>query len=81
MAASGLTHYPVVDESGKLSGILTIEDLLAGRSRERVRESARSRVLRLRWPFSPTEPPPSDGATETAKPAEHIAALDGMIQD
>jgi H+/Cl- antiporter ClcA len=81
MAASGLTHYPVVDESGKLSGILTIEDLLAGRSRERVRESARSRVLRLRWPFSPTEPPPSDGAAETAEPAEHIAALDGMIQD
>jgi len=81
MAASGLTHYPVVDEAGKLSGILTIEDLLAGRSRERVRESARSRVLRLRWPFSSTEPPASDEAAGTAEPAEHIAALDGMIQD
>jgi H+/Cl- antiporter ClcA/CBS domain-containing protein len=51
MAESHLTSFPVVDSSGGLSGILTIEDLLAARSKARMRDSDRKRVLTLRWPF------------------------------
>jgi H+/Cl- antiporter ClcA/CBS domain-containing protein len=52
MAESKLTSYPVVDSSGKLQGLVTIEDLLKGRSEQAHRESDRERVIRLRWPFS-----------------------------
>jgi CBS domain-containing protein len=51
MAESGLTSYPVVAADGKLLGIMTINDLLKGRSQQEHRESSRARVLRLRWPF------------------------------
>jgi CIC family chloride channel protein len=51
MAGSKLTHFPVVDAAGKFVGLLTIEDLLMGRSQEARREGDRTRVLRLRWPF------------------------------
>ncbi len=51
MAASKLTRYPVLDEEGKFLGIITIDDLLKARSKETLRESNRTRVLRLRWPF------------------------------
>jgi CIC family chloride channel protein len=51
MAESKLTSYPVVSADGKLLGIVTINDLLLGRSEEAHRESDRERVLRLRWPF------------------------------
>ena len=51
MADNKLSHYPVIDENGKFAGIITIEDLLAGRSREALRETDRNRVLRMRWPF------------------------------
>ena len=51
MADNKLSHYPVIDEVGKLAGIITIEDLLMGRSRQALRESSRDRVLRMRWPF------------------------------
>jgi CIC family chloride channel protein len=51
MAGSKLTHYPVVDADGKFVGLVTIEDLLLGRSQEARREGERERVLRLRWPF------------------------------
>lgn len=82
MALSKLTHYPVIDRNGKFSGIVTIEDLLAGRSRERLRENDRSRVLRMRWPFSPTEPPPHSPTTEDERvTSENVAALDGMMHD
>lgn len=54
MAESKLTSYPVVSADGKLLGVMTISDLLKGRSEEAHRESDRERVLRLRWPFSPT---------------------------
>ncbi len=53
MAESKLTAYPVVSADGKLLGVMTITDLLKGRSEEAHRESDRERVLRLRWPFSP----------------------------
>jgi chloride channel protein, CIC family len=53
MAESKLTSYPVVSADGKLLGVMTISDLLKGRSEEAHRESDRERVLRLRWPFSP----------------------------
>ncbi len=53
MAESKLTSYPVVSADGKLLGVMTITDLLKGRSEEAHRESDRERVLRLRWPFSP----------------------------
>jgi CIC family chloride channel protein len=51
MAGSKLTHFPVVDAGGKLVGMITIEDLLMGRSQEARREGERNRVIRLRWPF------------------------------
>ena len=51
MAGSTLTAFPVVTSDGKLLGIITIEDLLKGHSEQANRESARQRVLRLRWPF------------------------------
>lgn len=51
MADNKLTHYPVVDEGGKFAGIITIEDLLTGRTRQALRETSRDRVLRMRWPF------------------------------
>lgn len=51
MAESKITSYPVVNAEGKLLGIMTISDLLKGRSDEAHRESDRERVLRLRWPF------------------------------
>jgi CIC family chloride channel protein len=80
MASTKLTHYPVTDRTGKFSGIMTIEDLLVGRSRERLRESDRSRVLRMRWPFSPTQPPPLP-VREGEQTTENVAALDGMMND
>ena len=51
MAESRLTRYPVLDGDGKFVGIITIDDLLLARGKERKRESHRTRVLRLRWPF------------------------------
>ncbi len=51
MAESKLTTFPVVSSDGKLLGIVTIEDLLKGRSEQAQRESTRQRVLRLRWPY------------------------------
>ena len=66
MADSKLSHYPVINEDGKFAGIITIEDLLAGRTRQALRETNRDRVLRMRWPFG--------GA---AKAASEVATLDG----
>jgi H+/Cl- antiporter ClcA/CBS domain-containing protein len=51
MAESKLTSFPVVSADGKLVGVVTIDDLLKGRSEQTHRESDRERVLRLRWPF------------------------------
>src|SRR6185312_1557303 len=79
MAASKLTRFPVIDHDGKFAGIITIEDLLTGRSRESLRESNRSRVLRMRWPFGSTDAPEPLQIKEPdlEEAAEGIAALDG----
>ena len=72
MAESKLTSYPVVSADGKLLGVMTISDLLKGRSEEAHRESDRERVLRLRWPFGPN---PGTGAMDGAVaggPVTHI---------
>ena len=83
MADSKLTRYPVIDDAGKFAGIITIEDLLSGRSREALRESDRTRVLRLRWPFSAAQAPAVASAAETEleASAEEVAALDGDFRD
>lgn len=64
MADTKLSHYPVIDENGKFAGIITIEDLLAGRTRQALRETSRDRVLRMRWPFG-------------GKAAAEVVGLDG----
>jgi chloride channel protein, CIC family len=69
MAESKLTSYPVVSADGKLLGVMTISDLLKGRSEEAHRESDRERVLRLRWPFSPS---PSRRAATHDAPVAHV---------
>ncbi len=76
MAETKLTSYPVVSADGKLLGVMTISDLLKGRSEEAHRESDRERVLRLRWPFGPN---PGTGATNgtaiataTGTPVTHM---------
>jgi H+/Cl- antiporter ClcA/CBS domain-containing protein len=69
MAQSKLTSYPVVATDGKLLGMMTIEDLLKGRSEQWHRESDRERVIRLRWPFS---------GPERTRTAEKIEALDAV---
>ncbi len=76
MAESKLTAYPVVSADGKLLGVMTITDLLKGRSEEAHRESDRERVLRLRWPFLvPTiarrdSVVPTESATHVPSPQE-----------
>jgi H+/Cl- antiporter ClcA len=54
MAEMNLTSFPVVNMKGALMGILTIQDLLTARSKARLRDSDRKRVLTLRWPFGRT---------------------------
>jgi chloride channel protein, CIC family len=59
MAESGFTRMPVVDSptGGKLVGLVSLEDLLRGRTRNLTEERTRERVLRIRLPFgSRTEP-------------------------
>lgn len=69
MADSKLTRYPVLDDDSKFVGIVTIDDLLLARGKERQREFNRTRVLRLRWPFSQ-----DNKALENA--TESVEALD-----
>jgi CIC family chloride channel protein len=73
MAESKLTSYPVVQADGKLAGVITINDLLKGRSEQAHRESDRERVLRLRWPFSGKDPG-TPGTTTPASPDTEAAA-------
>jgi chloride channel protein, CIC family len=50
MAETGLTRFPVV-ESGKMVGMISLQDLLHARVRNLNEERHRERVLRLRVPF------------------------------
>ncbi len=72
MAESKLTSYPVVSADGKLLGVMTISDLLKGRSEEAHRESDRERVLRLRWPFGPNPGGEPMNGTSQGVPVTHI---------
>ena len=72
MAESKLTSYPVVSADGKLLGVLTISDLLKGRSEEAHREGDRERVLRLRWPFRPNSAGRAVSAADIAVPVSHV---------
>ncbi len=76
MAESKLTSYPVVNSEGKLLGIITISDLLKGRSDEAHRESDRERVLRLRWPFGSRA---GHKAEQSEAPTEDDEALDEPV--
>ncbi|MBW4038069.1 MAG: CBS domain-containing protein [Acidobacteria bacterium] len=78
MAESKLTSYPVVSADGKLLGIMTISDLLMGRSQEAHREMDRERVLRLRWPFGHTQPPVETGPTTTSTSVEDLPPADDI---
>ena len=71
MAETKLTSFPVISSDGKLLGIITIDDLLKGRSEQAHRESSRQRVLRLRWPFGNRAQPlqPDIEITVPAMPA------------
>jgi CBS domain-containing protein len=62
MAESKLTSYPVVGADGKLQGVMTINDLLKGRSKQAQRESNRERVIRLHWPFRGRRSAPKSGS-------------------
>jgi CBS-domain-containing membrane protein len=72
MAESKLTSYPVVSADGKLLGVVTISDLLMGRSEEAHRESDRERVLRLRWPFGPGPNQVATSAGTRDAPVTHV---------
>ena len=52
MAETGLTRLPVVDEeSGELTGMVSLQDLLSARVRNLQEERDRERVLEMRLPF------------------------------
>jgi chloride channel protein, CIC family len=54
MADTGLTRFPVVEseESQRLAGIISLEDLLCARVRHQEEEQRRERVLRIHLPFA-----------------------------
>jgi CIC family chloride channel protein len=52
MAETGLTRMPVIEsDSGKLVGMVSLEDLLLARVRNLTEERHRERLLELRFPF------------------------------
>jgi CIC family chloride channel protein len=57
MAETGLTRMPVVDsDSGKLVGMISLDDLLLARVRNLNEERHRERLLELRFPFRRQRP-------------------------
>jgi hypothetical protein len=70
------TRARVVSADGKLLAVMTISDLLKGRSEEAHREGDRERVLRLRWPFGANHDTPATGATTPAPAANDIPPPD-----
>lgn len=77
MAESGLTCFPVLASDRKLVGVITINDLLKGRSEQAQREGIRERVLRLRWPFSPPRQQASVNMDEAATQPGDVPVPDG----
>jgi len=68
MAETGLTRMPVVeDETGKLLGMVSLEDLLKARVRNLSEERHRERVLQLRFPIR------NKPDSETAQPLRRMA--------
>ena len=58
MAETGLTRMPVVEsESGKLVGMISLDDLLLARVRNLAEERRRERFLEVRFPFRDQQPP------------------------
>ncbi|HYA16212.1 MAG TPA: chloride channel protein [Bryobacteraceae bacterium] len=55
MAELQVTRMPVVDpeDDNRLAGMVSLQDLLTGRTRTLTEERTRERVLRLRWPKPP----------------------------
>lgn len=51
MATTKHTAFPVLDAQARFAGILTITDLLTARTQADTRESARNRILRLKWRY------------------------------
>jgi len=53
MAESGLTRMPVIadEESRRLVGLISLDDLLCARVRDLEEEGRRERVLRIHLPF------------------------------
>lgn len=51
MAGTGLTRFPVVDDDGRLAGMISLHDLLMARVRNLKEERQRERVLRIRLPL------------------------------
>jgi hypothetical protein len=62
----------VVSADGKLLGVMTINDLLKGRSEEAHREGDRERMLRLRWPFRPNSAGRAVSAKGAGVPVSHV---------
>ncbi len=79
MAETKLTSFPVVSSDGKLLGIITIDDLLKGRSEQAHRESSRQRVLRLRWPFG-NRAQPAQADVEITVPAMPVSTAPLQVQ-
>jgi CIC family chloride channel protein len=58
MAETGLTRMPVIEsESGKLVGMISLDDLLLARVRNLAEERHRERLLELCFPFRDKRPP------------------------
>jgi CBS domain-containing protein len=51
MAETSFTRLPVVDQDGRLAGMISLQDLLHARVRNLHEERKRERVLQLRLPF------------------------------
>ncbi|HUP03995.1 MAG TPA: chloride channel protein [Bryobacteraceae bacterium] len=51
MAETGFTRLPVVEDDGKLTGMIAVGDLLMARAQNLKEEGAREAVLKLRLPF------------------------------
>jgi H+/Cl- antiporter ClcA len=58
MAETGFTRFPVVDpQTGRLAGMISLEDLLMARVRNLDEERRRERPLRFRLPFAASQNP------------------------